>query len=126
MRSLHIAALFVAGLAASGAPALKVLRVAPTDDADPTSVVRVTFDRPVAGSLDRSVDPQVHFHDRAGRQRQSRRITVPPDYRIPDYRIPDYRIIERDTHRHVGCAPRRRGSLGLWARTVNLTRSTSR
>jgi hypothetical protein len=61
MRSLHIAALFVAGLAASGAPVLKVLRVAPTDDADPTSVVMVTFDRPVAGSLDRSVDPQSIF-----------------------------------------------------------------
>jgi hypothetical protein len=61
MRSLHIAALVVAGLAASGAPVLKVLRVAPTDDADPTSVVMVTFDRPVARSLDRSVDPQSIF-----------------------------------------------------------------
>src|SRR2546428_116353 len=34
---------------------------APTDEAAPTSVVTVTFDRPVAGSLDRTVDPQAIF-----------------------------------------------------------------
>jgi hypothetical protein len=44
---------------ASDAPApLRVIRVTPTDDATPSSVITVTFDRPVAGSLDRSVDPR--------------------------------------------------------------------
>src|SRR4051794_6380769 len=36
---------------------LQVLRVSPGADAAPTAAVTVTFDRPVAGSLDRSVDP---------------------------------------------------------------------
>ncbi len=61
MRALHLAAVLVTALAASRAPSLKVLRVSPTDEADPTSVVTVTFDRPVAGSLDRGVDPQSIF-----------------------------------------------------------------
>jgi hypothetical protein len=43
-------------LAQSGA-ALRVVRTAPSDDASPGSSISVTFDRPVAGSLDRSVDP---------------------------------------------------------------------
>jgi hypothetical protein len=42
--------------AQSGA-ALRVVRVSPTDDASPGSSISVTFDRPVAGSLDRSIDP---------------------------------------------------------------------
>ncbi|HEU4648034.1 MAG TPA: Ig-like domain-containing protein [Gemmatimonadales bacterium] len=39
-----------------GAPLL-VLRTTPSGDAAPTTYIAVTFDRPVAGSLDRSVDP---------------------------------------------------------------------
>ena len=47
------------GLALASDPAgeLQVLRVTPAADAAPTASVTVTFDRPVAGSLDRSVDP---------------------------------------------------------------------
>ena len=37
--------------------ALRVLRVNPSADAAPNSAVEITFDRPVAGSLDRTVDP---------------------------------------------------------------------
>jgi uncharacterized protein YfaS (alpha-2-macroglobulin family) len=40
---------------------LRVLRVVPSGDAAPTTEVSVTFDRPVAGSLDRSVDPERIF-----------------------------------------------------------------
>ena len=36
---------------------LRVIRSTPTGDAIPTAEISVTFDRPVAGSLDRSVDP---------------------------------------------------------------------
>ena len=41
----------------SVAPALRVIRAAPTGDANPLAQIAVTFDRPVAGSLDRVVDP---------------------------------------------------------------------
>ncbi|MEP6691400.1 MAG: alpha-2-macroglobulin family protein [Gemmatimonadaceae bacterium] len=37
---------------------LRVLRVSPTGDVLPTTTITITFDRPVAGSLDRSVDPR--------------------------------------------------------------------
>ncbi len=37
--------------------ALRVIRTTPAPDAGSTAVLSVTFDRPVAGSLDRSVDP---------------------------------------------------------------------
>ena len=48
-----------AGLIAAADPGgeLQVLRVSPGTDAAPTAAVTVTFDRPVAGSLDRSVNP---------------------------------------------------------------------
>jgi hypothetical protein len=36
---------------------LRVTRTTPTGDATPTAEITVTFDRPVAGSLDRTVDP---------------------------------------------------------------------
>src|SRR5687768_2630300 len=49
---------FAAAVAADTPLPLKVIRVAPTGDADPATIVTVTFDRPVAGSLDRSVDPK--------------------------------------------------------------------
>lgn len=51
-----LAALAFAPLHAS-AP-LRVLRATPTGEASPGSAVAVTFDRPVAGSLDRTVDPR--------------------------------------------------------------------
>jgi uncharacterized protein YfaS (alpha-2-macroglobulin family) len=38
-------------------PALRVIRVTPSAAANPLSQITVTFDRPVAGSLDRTVDP---------------------------------------------------------------------
>ena len=41
---------------------LRVVRVTPTSDAGPMEQISVAFDRPVAGSLDRSVDPAAIFH----------------------------------------------------------------
>ena len=61
MRPLHAAVLLLTAYTTSAQPPLKVLRTAPADEAAPTSVVTVTFDRPVAGSLDRTVDPQAIF-----------------------------------------------------------------
>ena len=40
---------------------LRVIRSTPTGDAIPTAEITVTFDRPVAGSLDRSVDAATIF-----------------------------------------------------------------
>ncbi len=40
---------------------LRVLRVTPAADPGPASVITVSFDRPVAGSLDRTVDPAAIF-----------------------------------------------------------------
>src|SRR5689334_6041820 len=40
---------------------LRVVRVTPTGDAGPMPQISVAFDRPVAGSLDRSVDPATIF-----------------------------------------------------------------
>ncbi|HEX8848866.1 MAG TPA: alpha-2-macroglobulin family protein [Gemmatimonadaceae bacterium] len=59
-RLLAPAALLVASLLpAHGADEpLRVLRALPDGDASPNAQVRVTFDRPVAGSLDYSVDPR--------------------------------------------------------------------
>ena len=48
----------VGSLLADGPPALRILRANPTGEASPTAAITVTFDRPVAGSLDRSVDPR--------------------------------------------------------------------
>lgn len=47
----------VAAYAADPGDPLRVLRTAPGADAGPASVITISFDRPVAGSLDRSVDP---------------------------------------------------------------------
>src|SRR3954467_10002649 len=41
---------------------LRVVRATPTADAGPMHQTSVAFDRPVAGSLDRSVDPATIFH----------------------------------------------------------------
>ena len=43
---------------APGVDPLRVVRVLPTGTAAPNAQIRVTFDRPVAGSLDSSVDPK--------------------------------------------------------------------
>ena len=50
-----VAVLPAASGAQSGAP-LRVVRVTPDGDASPLATITVTFDRPVAGSLDRTVD----------------------------------------------------------------------
>jgi len=47
----------IAALASDAAPALRVIRTTPDPEAAPNAVITVTFDRPVAGSLDRAVDP---------------------------------------------------------------------
>src|SRR6266480_2499185 len=61
MRLLHPVAVLLSTYAASRQEPLKVLRTTPSDEAAPTSVVTITFDRPVAGSLDRTVDPKAIF-----------------------------------------------------------------
>ena len=61
MRLLHTFAAFAAAslvtVGSVEAP-LRVIRTTPVGDADPLATISVTFDRPVAGSLDRSVDPR--------------------------------------------------------------------
>ena len=57
-----VATIAVLALAANGAAAqvvapLRVIRVSPGNAASPMAQISVTFDRPVAGSLDRTVDP---------------------------------------------------------------------
>ncbi len=47
-----------AAVAADVASPLRVIRALPEGDADAGALISVTFDRPVAGSLDRSVDPR--------------------------------------------------------------------
>jgi alpha-2-macroglobulin len=56
--SLVLLALAFAGRAdAQGSGPLRVIRATPSGSAGPSAQVAVTFDRPVAGSLDRTVDP---------------------------------------------------------------------
>jgi len=43
--------------AAPSTPPLRVIRAGPTGDANPLAQITVTFDRPIAGSLDRVIDP---------------------------------------------------------------------
>ncbi len=61
LTSFRLRLLLAAGLgtaaAGPGTP-LRVLRSSPSQDASPTAAISVTFDRPVAGSLDRTVDPR--------------------------------------------------------------------
>ena len=62
MRALSLFAVVAfGGLAASQPQSLRVLRTSPTSPADPTTDVTVTFDRPVAGQLDGTVDPRTIF-----------------------------------------------------------------
>ncbi len=62
-QSLVLRFVLAAGLGVVADPGadLRVLRVVPSGDASPTTAVTVTFDRPVAGSLDRTVDPGAVF-----------------------------------------------------------------
>jgi hypothetical protein len=62
MRSHLVFAAVAWGSAAIARPlvaqdTLRVLRAAPTDSATPASVVTVTFDRPVAGTFDKTLSP---------------------------------------------------------------------
>jgi hypothetical protein len=59
--SLRLVAAAGLALAADPAQELRVLRVVPAEVASPGTVITVTFDRPVAGSLDRTVDPRGLF-----------------------------------------------------------------
>ncbi|HEU4993459.1 MAG TPA: MG2 domain-containing protein [Gemmatimonadaceae bacterium] len=52
------AALVPSSARAQSTEPLKVIRVAPSGEARPTATITVTFDRPVAGSLDRTIDPR--------------------------------------------------------------------
>src|SRR3989475_6936973 len=62
MRALSaVVTLAISSLVVSSSTPLRVLRVTPSDRAAATAVVSVTFDRPVAGSLDASVDPKRIF-----------------------------------------------------------------
>src|SRR3989475_6951713 len=63
MRALSaVVTLAISSLVVSSSTPLRVLRVTPTDRAAATTtIVAVTFDRPVAGSLDASVDPKRIF-----------------------------------------------------------------
>ena len=58
MLSVRVLAAVVAAVVAAEPPAvLQVLAASPTGDAPLSAPIQVIFDRPVAGSLDRSVDP---------------------------------------------------------------------
>ncbi len=63
MLSVRVLAAVVAAVVAAEPPAvLQVLAASPTGDAPLSAPIQVIFDRPVAGSLDRSVDPAPLFH----------------------------------------------------------------
>jgi uncharacterized protein YfaS (alpha-2-macroglobulin family) len=54
-------ALALGALVTSGVDEMRVVRTSPGAEATPNAVISVTFDRPVAGSLDRTVDPALVF-----------------------------------------------------------------
>src|ERR1041384_3966508 len=59
MLSLRLTLLVAAAaIASDAAPPLKVIRATPEGSADPAPCCALTFDRPVAGSLDRAVGPE--------------------------------------------------------------------
>src|SRR5256885_14455326 len=61
MRALSAVTLALSSLVVSSSTPLRVLRVTPSDRAAANTAVSVTFDRPVAGSLDATVDPKKIF-----------------------------------------------------------------
>src|SRR5512140_2414529 len=62
MLSLRLAMVAVASVALSAGPAeLRVLRTSAADQ-EPTEPITITFDRPVAGGLEATVDAAAFFH----------------------------------------------------------------
>jgi len=62
MLAIRLTVLFTAiNIVAPAAGPLHVIRVTPESPADPLAEITVTFDRPVAGGLDTSVDPATVF-----------------------------------------------------------------
>src|SRR5262245_13687196 len=59
--TLTAAAAIRGELFAQGPTPLRVIRSTPGADASPLAEISVSFDRPVAGSLDHSVDPATIF-----------------------------------------------------------------
>jgi alpha-2-macroglobulin len=62
---LRLAFIIVTAASGTGAQTpmpLRVVRVTPSADASPAAQITVSFDRPVAGSLDRTVDPETVLH----------------------------------------------------------------
>src|SRR5918997_1330008 len=57
LRFALLAAAPTALAAGSATAPLRIIRTTPVGDAGPLPAITVTFDRPVAGSLDRTVDP---------------------------------------------------------------------
>src|SRR5688500_4920738 len=57
LRLALLAAVTASLTAGSAAAPLRIIRTTPVGDAGPIPMITVTFDRPVAGSLDRTVDP---------------------------------------------------------------------
>src|SRR6266850_3365017 len=57
LSSRVLAALAVGVIAAEPPPALQVLSSSPSGEASLTAAIQIIFDRPVAGSLDQTVDP---------------------------------------------------------------------
>ena len=66
MRALPLVAAVAAAFAFShqslAQRPLNVVRVTPNGDAGPMQQISISFDRPVAGSLDRTIDPATIFH----------------------------------------------------------------
>ena len=57
-----IAAVFAFPQQSAAQRPLNIVRVTPNGDASPMQQISVAFDRPVAGSLDRTIDPATIFH----------------------------------------------------------------
>jgi hypothetical protein len=62
LKSAAIVLLAVPAAHAQSSGPLRVIRASPTSDATVLSTITVTFDRPVAGSLDRTVDASTILH----------------------------------------------------------------
>lgn len=100
MRTLSLAAVAVTVAVGHTQAPLGVLRATPDGDAEPWDTVMVTFDRPVAGRLDASVDPASFFEIRpavTGRLEWRDPITV---RLVPDALLPPdtrYAVTIRNT-----------------------------
>ena len=64
MQPLRLTLLFAAlNFVGSAGEPLRVLRASPETPADPFAAVTITFDRPVAGGLDATVDPAAIYRN---------------------------------------------------------------